>query len=58
MCDYSDAYIVVKNTSYFEAVANSDMSQKDVKLKNNALFSLCIIKIKRTIASLEDLDVV
>ena len=39
--------------------ANDDMTQKDVVLKNNALFTSCVTKISSVfIDNAEDLDVV
>ena len=60
LCDYSNAYIVVKETF---AVTNPDNPKKKINkpvaLKNNAPFINCITKIKSVkIDSAEDLDVV
>ena len=58
LCDYSDAYIVVKGTI---TVTNPDDNEYDKKLtlKNNPPFVSCILKINNTlIDSAEDLDVV
>ena len=58
LCDYSDAYIVVKGTI---AVTNPDDNEYDKKLtlKNNPPFVSCILKINNTlIDNAEDLDVV
>ena len=40
LCDYSDAYIVVKNTIDLLAAAGNenDKAEKNVALKNNPLF--------------------
>ena len=58
LCDYSDAYIVVKGKI---TVTNPDNNACDNKLtfKNNAPFTSCISKINSTlIDNAEDLDVV
>ena len=58
LCDYSDAYIVVKGTI---AVTNPNNDAYDKKLafKNNAPFINCISKINNTlIDNAEDLDIV
>ena len=58
LCDFSDAYIVVKGTI---TVTNPDNNVYDKKLafKNNAPFLSCISKINKTlIDNAEDLDVV
>ena len=61
LCDYSDAYIVVKGTiDLLTAAANeNDKVQKNVAFKNNAPFRSCISKINSTlIENAEDLDIV
>ena len=58
LCDFSDAYIVVKGTM---TVANPDNNAHDKKLafKINAPFVSCILKINITLAdNAEDLVVV
>ena len=58
LCDYSDAYIVVKGKII---VTNPDNDAYDKKLafKNNAPFTSCISKINNTlIDNAEDLDIV
>ena len=58
LCDFSDAYIVVKRSI---TVTNPDNNAHDKKLafKDNALFVSCISKINNTlIDNAEDLDVV
>ena len=58
LCDYSDAYIVVKGKI---TITNQDNNAYDKKLafKNNAPFTSCILKINSTlIDNAEDLDVV
>ena len=58
LCDFSDAYIVVKGTI---TVTNPDNNAYDKKLafKNNAPFVSCISKINDTlIDNAEDLDIV
>ena len=46
LCDYSDAYIVVKGTidPLATAANENDKAEKDVAFKNNALFWSCIYK--------------
>ena len=63
LCDYSDAYILVKgnitvnNTAADGAAANN--TDKKVIFKNCALFTNCISKINNTqIANTEDIDIV
>ena len=59
LCDYSDAYIVVKRTiDLLAAAANEDdKTEKDVSFKNNAPFRSCISKINSTLMNnAEDLD--
>ena len=61
LCDYCDAYIVVKGTIDFLAAAanKNDKAEKDVSYKNNASFSSYISKINSTlIDNAEDLDIV
>ena len=58
LCDFSDAYIVVRGTV---AVTNPDHNAYDKKLafKNNAPFAPCISKIINTlIDNAKDLDIV
>ena len=58
LCDYSDAYIVVKGTI---TVTDPNKANYDKKLafKNNAPFTSCISKINNTlINNAEDLDIV
>ena len=58
LCDYSDAYIVVKGNA---TVTNPDNYAYDKKLafKNTAPFTSCISKINNTLVdNAEDLDVV
>ena len=53
LCDYTDAYIVVKGIITVEGADNRDRKNRVVVLKNNAPFISCISKINA-----EDLDVV
>ena len=60
LCDYSDAYIVVKDTIDFLANAanENDNAEKAVAFKNNAPFRSCISKSTSTlIDNAEDLDI-
>ena len=59
LCDYSDAYIVVKRTiDLLAGAANeTDKTEKVVSFKNNAPFRSCISKINSTLMNnAEDLD--
>ena len=49
LCDYSDAYIVVKRIINLKASENTDLGQKDVAFKNNAPIRSCITKINSTL---------
>ena len=58
LCDFSDAYVVVKGAI---TVTNPDNNAYDKKLafKNNATFVSCISKINNTLTdNAEDSDVV
>ena len=58
LCEFSNAYIVVKRTI---TVTNPDnnMYDKQLAFKNNAAFVSCISKINNTlIDNAEDLDIV
>ena len=63
-CDYSDAYILVKGTITVNGVVNgaeNDIARKNrpLKLKNNASFVSCIIRINgELIEDADDLDIV
>ena len=59
LCDYSDAYIVVKRTIDLlaDAANETDKTEKVVSFKNNAPFRSCISKINSTLMNnAEDLD--
>ena len=59
LCDYSDAYIIVKGDITFEGDNNANKRNKDLAFKNNAPFINCISKINGVkIDDAEDLDVV
>ena len=60
LCDYSDAYFVVKGTITLDGAANANKRNKGTAFKNNAApFICCISKINNTlIDNAEDLDVV
>ena len=61
LCDYSDVYIVLKDTKDLLAAAAKENNKlhKDVAFKNNAQFRSCISKINNTlIDNAEDLDIV
>ena len=58
LCDYSEAYIIVKGTKNIKTVANNKMLQKDFSFKNNFLFRSCISRINNTfIYNPEELDI-
>ena len=58
-CDYSDAYIVVKETIIVEGDNNAKKRNKKLTFKNNAPFRSCISKINNSfIDNAEDLDIV
>ena len=58
MCDYSDAYIVVKGIIAVLG-RNNDAYDKKLAFKNNVPFISCISEINNTlIDNAEDLDIV
>ena len=58
LCDYSDAYIVVKGT-ITNAASDNEAYDKKLALKNNVPFTSCILKINNTlINNAEYLDIV
>ena len=60
LCDYSDAYIVVKGIVTVSAdERDRDEMNREVILKNNALFISCISKINVVLVqNAEDLDII
>ena len=59
LCDFSDAYIVVKGDITLESDNIANKHNKNLAFKNNAPFKSCIIKINGIkIDNTEDLDVV
>ena len=65
MCDYSDAYILVKGKITITgagadaAARNADERDKDVAFKNCAPFTICISEINNTqIDNCKDVDIV
>ena len=59
LCDYSDAYIVVKGDITLEGDNDANKQNKNLAFKNNAPFINCISKINGIkIDNAEDLDVV
>ena len=59
LCDFSDAYIVVKGDITVEGNNNANKRNKNLVFKNNAPFINCITKINGIkIDNAEDLDVV
>ena len=58
LCDFSDAYIVVKGTITVTGGSNSSRKNRPLAFKNNAPFISCISKVNNTlIDNVEDLDV-
>ena len=58
LCDYSDAYIVVKGTITVEGYNNANKRNKKLTFKNSAPFRSCISEINNTfIDNAEDLDI-
>ena len=58
LCDFSDAYIVVKATITVTGINNRSRKNRPLAFKNNAPFISCISKINNTlIDNAEDLDV-
>ena len=47
LCDYSDAYIIVKGTIIIEGRNNRDIKNRSLALKNSAPFISCISKTNK-----------
>ena len=45
LCDFNDAYIVVKGNITLEGENDADKRNKNLEFKNNAPFTNCISKI-------------
>ena len=59
LCNYSLAYIVVKERISVTGTNAANRRNKKVTFKNNALFRLCVSKINNTLVyNAENLDVV
>ena len=58
LCDYSDAYIVVKGEVTGTRVNNNSRKNRPLAFKNSAPFTICISKINVLIDNAKDLDVV
>ena len=59
LCDYSDAYIVVKRRIIVTGTDNANTRNKKLTFKNNAPFGSCISKINNTfVDNAGDLDIV
>ena len=59
LCHYSDMYSVVKKTITAKGINANNRTDKNLALKNNAMFSSCISKINNTfVDNAEDLDIV
>ena len=58
LCDYSDAYIVVKRKITVKGYDNANRRNKKLTFKNNASFRSCISKINNAFAdNAKDLDI-
>ena len=59
LCDFNEAYIVVKGDVTLEGDNDANKENKNLEFKNNAPFINCISKLNRVnIDNAEDLDVV
>ena len=59
LCDYSDAYLVVKERLSVRGTNSSKRINKKLTFKSNAPFRSCISKINNTcVDNVEDLDIV
>ena len=59
LCDYSDAYIVLKGRISVRGTNDANKRNKKLTFKNNAPFKSCKLKIKYTfVDSTEDLEIV
>ena len=59
LCDYSDAYIVVKGAITVESSIANIRANKELAFKNNAPFRSLVLKINTTfIGNAEDIDIV
>ena len=59
ICNYSDAYIVVRGGTITVTDPNNDAYDKKMAFKNNSTFISCTSKINNTlIDNAEDLDIV
>ena len=59
LCDYSDAYIVVKGITNVEGTNIRDRKNRSLAFKNNAPFISCITNINNAlIENAEDLGIV
>ena len=58
LCDFSDAYIVVKGTATLPGTNKKNRKNRPLAVKNNAPFISCISKINnKLIDNAEDLDI-
>ena len=59
LCDYNDAYIVLKGNIAVEGANNRDRKNRSLAFKNNAPFVSCISKINGVLTeNVEYLDIV
>ena len=59
LCDYSDAYIIIKGVITLDGTANANKRNKKLTFKNNSPVRSCISKINNTlIDNVEDLGIV
>ena len=49
LCDYNDAYIVVKRRISVTGTDNANRRNKKLTVNNNASFRPCILKINNTL---------
>ena len=56
LCDYCDAYIVVKRRIIIEGNSNANQRNQNLSFKNNASFRSCISKINNTF--IDDAEVI
>ena len=59
LCDYSDAYIIVKGRASVRGNNNANRINKNLTLENNDPFKSCISKISNTfVNNAEDLEII
>ena len=59
LCDFSDAYVIIKGVVPVAGALNRDKKNRPLAFKNNAPFISCISKINGVLMeNAEDLDIV